>query len=103
MKNIQPISIWDNGTNQEATILNACCVSDNLKSYASFFYTLLGDSMQQIAQGNLSMSNEDYIDWQTNDYAYDWIATKLNLTITGEYVPPVSEPIVEVEPDNNLE
>jgi hypothetical protein len=91
MKTIQPISIWDNGTVQEAIILNAYCINDNLSTSASFYYSLLSDSMQQLAQGNLSMSGEDYIGWQTNDYAYDWVATQLNLTITGDYVPPVVE------------
>jgi hypothetical protein len=105
MKQITPISIWDKGTVQEATILNAYCINDNLSTSASFYYSLLSDSLQQLAQGNLSMSNEDYIDWQTNDYAYDWVATQLNLTITGDYVPPVVEPIAEIttEPNNNLE
>ena len=108
MKTIEPISIWDNGTNQEAIILNAYCINDNLSTSATFYYSLLSDSLQQLAQGNLSMSGEDYIGWQTNDYAYDWVATQLNLTITGDYVPPVVEPIAEVTPepeptDNNLE
>jgi hypothetical protein len=109
MKNITPISIWDNGTNQSASILNAYCINDNLSTSATFYYSLLSDSMQQLAQGNLSMSGDDYIGWQTNDYAYDWVATQLNLTITGDYVPPVVEPIAEVTPepivpiDNNLE
>jgi hypothetical protein len=108
MKNIQPISIWDNGTNQNAEILNAYCINDNLSTSATFYYSLLSDTMQQLAQGNLSMSGDDYIGWQTNDYAYDWVATQLNLTITGDYVPPVVEPIAEVTPepeptDNNLE
>jgi hypothetical protein len=109
MKNITPISIWDNGTNQEASILNAYCINDNLSTSATFYYSLLSDSLQQLAQGNLSMSGEVYDAWQTNDYAYDWVATQLNLTITGDYVPPVVEPIAEVTPepiiptDNNLE
>ena len=108
MKQIQPISIWDNGKNQEACILNAYCINDNLSTSATFYYSLLSESMQQLAQGNLSMSGEDYVAWQTNDYAYDWVATQLNLTITGDYVPPVVEPIAEVTPepeptDNNLE
>jgi hypothetical protein len=89
MKTIQPISIWDNGTVQEATILNAYCINDNLSTSASFYYSLLSDNMQQLAQGNLYMSGEDYIGWQTNDYAYNWVAEQLNLTITGDYVPPV--------------
>ena len=109
MKNITPISIWDNGTNQNAEILNAYCINDNLSTSASFYYSLLSDSLQQLAQGNLSMSGDDYDAWQTNDYAYDWVATQLNLIITGDYVAPVVEPIAEVTPepiiptDNNLE
>jgi hypothetical protein len=95
MKNIEPISIWDNGTNQQASILNAYCINDNLNNSATFYYSILSDSMQQLAQGNLSMSGEDYIAWQTNDYAYNWVASQLNLTITGDYVPPVVEPIAE--------
>jgi hypothetical protein len=108
MKNITPISIWDNGTNQEASILNAYCINDNLSNSATFYYSLLSDTQSQLQQGNLTMTGEDYVGWATNDYAYDWVATQLNLTITGDYVPPVVEPIAEVTPepeptDNNLE
>lgn len=100
MKTIEPISIWDNGTVQEAIILNAYCINDNLSTSASFYYSLLSNSMQQLAQGNLSMSGEVYDAWQTNDYAYNWVASQLNLTITGDYVPPVVPPVVEpiIEP-----
>jgi hypothetical protein len=52
MKEIQPISIWDNGRNQEACILNAYCINDNLSTSATFYYSLLSDSLQQLAQGN---------------------------------------------------
>ena len=37
----------------------------------------------------LTITGEDYLNWDTNDYAYEWIASQLNLTITGEYIPPV--------------
>ena len=30
-------------------------------------------------------------DWVTNDAAYNWAATQLGLTITGEYIAPVTE------------
>jgi hypothetical protein len=96
MKQITPISIWDNGTVQEASVLNAYAINDNLSTSATFYYTLLSESMQQLAQGNLTMSGDDYDAWQTNDYAYDWVAGQLNLTIIGDYVPPVVEPIEEV-------
>jgi hypothetical protein len=41
------------------------------------------------------MGGQDYIAYSTNTYAWDYIATCLNLTIIGDYVPPVIEPIVE--------
>lgn len=95
MKTIESISIWDNGTVQEASVLNAYVINDNLINSAIFYYTLSSEGMQQLAQGNLTMQGQDYDDWQTNDYAYDWIASQLNLTIIGDYVPPVVEPVVE--------
>ena len=103
MKNITPISIWDNGTVQQATILNAYVINDNLINSATFYYTLLSESLQQLAQGNLTMQGQDYDDWQTNDYAYNWVAAQLNLTIVGDYVPPVVEPVAEdteTQPNN---
>lgn len=100
MKQIESISIWDNGTNQSAEILNAYCINDNLSNSATFYYALLSESKAQLAQGNLTMTGEVYDAWETNDYAYNWIAEQLNLIIIGDYVPPVPEPIVEtiVEP-----
>jgi hypothetical protein len=47
-----------------------------------------------VADGNISLTGEDYQEWGTNDtYPYEWAATKLNLTITGDYVPPVIETV----------
>ena len=89
MKTIESVSIWDNGTVQEAKILNAYCINDNLSTSGTFYYSILSDAQQQLAQGNLTMTGEDYQAWQTNEYAYDWVAGQLNLTITGDYVPPV--------------
>lgn len=100
MKNITPISIWDNGTVQQASVLNAYVINDNLINSAIFYYTLSSESLQQLAQGNLTMQGQDYDDWQTNDYAYDWVATQLNLTIVGDYVPPVVEELAQVEPES---
>jgi hypothetical protein len=88
MKTIEPVVFPLNlGT---ATILNAYCVNDNLSTSATFYYALLSDSQSQLSQGNLNMTGEDYAAWQTNQYAYDWIATQIDVTITGEYVPPTT-------------
>jgi hypothetical protein len=51
--------------------------------------------MQQLAQGNLTMSGEDYLAWEADTFAWDYIAEKLNLVITGDYVAPVIEQVVE--------
>jgi hypothetical protein len=86
MKTIQPVVFPLNlGT---ATILNAYCVNDNLSTSATFFYSLLSDSQVQLQQGNLTMTGSDYDNWATNEYAYDWVAQQIDVTITGD-VPPV--------------
>ena len=104
MNTIQPVQSWVNGKAAEATILNVYAIQDDLTTSATFWYGLFDISMQNIANGNLIMSGSDYIAYETNQYAWDWIASSLNLTITGEYVPPapvvestpiVAEPIVE--------
>ena len=103
MKTIEPVQIWVNGTQDEGTILNAYCINDNLSTSATFYYSILSDAQQQLAQGNLNMTGDVYQAWQTNEYAYDWVAEQLNLTITGDYVPPVPpqpEPTPEPEPIN---
>jgi hypothetical protein len=98
MKTIKTVSIWDNGTTQEANILNAYAVNVSLGNSATFYYSLLSESMQQLAQGNLTMTGEDYLSWDVDTFAWDWIAKKLNLVITGDYVAPqpiVEEPVIE--------
>jgi hypothetical protein len=84
MKQIEPVVFPLNlGT---ATILLAYCVNDNLSTSATFYYALLSDTQAQLSQGNLTMEGQDYADWQTNQYAYDYIAKQINVTIVGDYV-----------------
>lgn len=101
MKTIQPVSIWDNGSVKEAKILNAYAVNVTLGTSATFYYSLSAENDDQtigsqVAQGNLTMDGDAYAKWSVDSYAWDWVAEQLNLTITGEYVPPVSpEPTPE--------
>jgi hypothetical protein len=85
MKQIQPVSIWYNGSQIEATQLNTYVVSDNLLNTATFYYALLSADNIQLTQGNLSMTGFDYEAYNTspdaNEYAYNWVATTLKLTI----------------------
>ena len=98
MKTIEPVQVWYNGAETSATVLSAIVQNDNLQSSAMFQYQLMTEvSMpgsdysypMSVVTNSLTISGQDYLDWDTNDYAYNWIAAQLNLTITGEYIPPV--------------
>ena len=94
MKTIESVQIWDNGTVQEAKILNAYAINVTLSTSATFYYQLFAENVDlavgpQLAQGNLSMTGDAYQQWTIDSYAWDWVAEQLNLTITGDYVPPV--------------
>jgi hypothetical protein len=92
MKQIEPIGIWKNGESFEANLLNAYIINDNLESSCTFYYSLCSSGEgtealplvigQTLADGNVTMSGEDYLNWDnSNDQAYSYIAEKLNLTI----------------------
>ena len=97
MKQISPIQSWINGKSVTATIFNMYVIGGVLGSSASFYYSLLDSDLANVAQGNLIMTGEAYAGWGNDDeYAWNWAASKdqLNLTIIGDYVPPVPESIV---------
>jgi hypothetical protein len=92
MKSIQPITIWKNGESQEANLLNAYIVNDNLATACSFYYSLCASGEgteamplvigQTLAEGNVTMDGENYLAWDgDNNYAFTYIAEKLNLTL----------------------
>lgn len=107
MKTIESINVWFNGQQVSANILNANSINDNLQSFANFQYQIMREVhseqdsyvyLEVVAQSVLMMQGEAYENWDTNDYAYEWIAQQLNLTITGEYVPP-APPQLEPTPE----
>jgi hypothetical protein len=92
MKSISPVTIWKNGESQEANLLNAYIINDNLQSSCSFYYSLCASGEgteamplvigQTLAEGNLTMDGENYLNWDgDNNYAFTYIAEKLNLTL----------------------
>ena len=92
MKSIEPVTIWKNGESQEANLLNAYIINDNLQSSFSFYYQLCSSGEgteayplvigQTLAEGNVTMGGEKYLAWDgSNDYAFSYIAEKLNLTL----------------------
>jgi hypothetical protein len=94
MKKIESVTIWKNGESQEANLLNAYIINDNLESSCSFYYSLnaSGEGTEEmplvvgssLAEGNITMSGDEYLAWDgDNDYAFNYIAEKLNLIIVG--------------------
>jgi hypothetical protein len=85
MKQIQPVSIWYNGSNIPATLFLLVCNSDNLSSTANFYFALYSSSEIKLSEGNLLMTGFDYEAYSSspdsNAYAYQWATTQLNLTL----------------------
>jgi hypothetical protein len=92
--NIQPISIWKDGADKNASVFNLISVSDDLNSSAQFYYDLKEAdyvideqtySGELLRSGNLSMNAEEYQAWgaasDINLAAYQWAAAKLNLVL----------------------
>jgi beta-lactamase class D len=93
---IQPVSIWSNGESKVAEYLQVTGINDNYESSATNYWALFtkvvdeeGNDKQgeQVAQGNLTISGQDYINWgdqpamAINEWIYDWSASQLNLVI----------------------
>jgi hypothetical protein len=92
MKQIETIQIWKNGQSQEANLLNAYIINDNLATSCSFYYQLCSSGEpteetplvigQTLADGNVTMDGENYLLWNgDNNDAYSYIAAELNLTL----------------------
>ena len=96
MKQIQPITIWINGEEKIAEYISVTGVYDNNASEAKEFWQLytkivdeqgVAETGEQIAQGNISISGQDYINWgdqpamNVNAWIYDWVAQQINAII----------------------
>jgi hypothetical protein len=80
--NIQPITIWKNGEAKTATQISVVIISDNLNDSATFYYRLLTEEDEQVAEGNVGISGEDYANWFSNEDAYAYVTDKLNLVLS---------------------
>lgn len=85
MKQIQPLTIWKDGSSEDAVYLKLYISYDNLESFCMFQYQLLDINNYPIAEGNRSIDEQEYIDWgssgDSNNEAYQIVAAKLNLTL----------------------
>lgn len=85
MKQIQPIQIWVNGQQVTATLFSLIIINDNLNNSATFYWQLLDSAEVKLQDGNLTMGEPDYDVWGSsadiNLAAYEWAASKLNITL----------------------
>jgi hypothetical protein len=86
MKKIQSVPMWYNGSIHEAVFLLVYCTQDNLSTNAVFSYSLYsakedGSVGNRLIADQLMMEGEEYDLWETNEYAFNWVANKLNLQI----------------------
>jgi hypothetical protein len=96
MKQIEPLTIWTNGTSKVAEYLQVTGINDNYESQATNYWALftkvtdaegIESSGEQVAQGNLTISGESYVEWgdvpamAINTWIYNWVASQLNLVI----------------------
>lgn len=99
-KTIEPISSWQNGEEKIATQFVLTSSYDNLSTAANFQYQLNEliptpdpptpidpkfPMYNQLVSGSLSISGQDYLDWDAatdaNEWIYTWAAAQLKLTI----------------------
>jgi hypothetical protein len=95
MKTINSQPIWIDGISKLATVIFSQVNTDNLKDSATFYFQLyqqIDVNIVPLVNGTINMTGIDYTTYNSssdaNAYAWDWIATTLNVTITGEYIPP---------------
>jgi len=93
MAQIQPVQIWYQGEQHVATIFNLISNYDNLKDTATFQYQLIElitispeqQNSNVLIIGYLTINGADYIQWDAeidaNDWIYQWAADQLNLVL----------------------
>lgn len=85
MIKIKQFKIWINGKLTPVDYLYILINSDNLKDTAVFYYALYneidGEIGNLIANGNLTMTGNDYENFNSNEFAVNWVASQLKITI----------------------
>lgn len=81
-KNITPVSIWTNGQLVNAVKLLARAIDDDLATTMMLYYELKDSNDAVLTVGNLTLMGTDYLNRNSNQYVWDWVATQLSLTYT---------------------
>ena len=79
MRQISPIQIWKDGSTKEATKLECFITKDNLIDSATLSWYILSDNTEELANGVIQISGDDYTQWSDNAYAWNYIANKLGI------------------------
>ena len=87
MRKIEPMPFFDNGIMKNANYFDLQG-DDNMSDSCYFQYRFLNvdENNQQkvLYMSGLYMNGEDYVNYETNDYAYDWAASKLNIIFDNQ-------------------
>ena len=85
MRNIQPLTIWKEGQNVQASILKMQINFDNLETHAILQYELTNNINETLVTGTSTITGTDYDNWSnggnSNDEAYQYVASYLNLIL----------------------
>ena len=87
MVQIQPLSIWKEGTIHIGSFISLLSVYDNLKDRVSFWFEIkeIDDATEAtpaLSNGNIDLVGDEYTSWDgSNNQAYTLIASKLSLTL----------------------
>lgn len=93
MSNIQPVTIWFQGSEHQANVFSLYSTGDNLVDYATFQYQLIEEIVISpdeinsfiLITGQLKINGADYAQWDAeidaNAWIYQWAANQLNLIL----------------------
>lgn len=93
MAQIQPVQVWYQGEERQASIFNLISNYDNLKDTATFQYQLIEivtispeqENSNVININYLTINGADYQQWDAevdaNSWVYQWAANQLNLVL----------------------
>jgi hypothetical protein len=92
MAQIQPLTLWIQGTTKTANVFDLSIVNDDLATRAVLYYRLGSETTTEentltawLQDGNLTIDGQSYQTWDAeplaNEWIYNWAALQLNLTI----------------------
>jgi hypothetical protein len=90
MIKIKQFKIWINGKLTPVDYLYLQCNSDNIKDSASFYYALYNEIDEKvgnkIVEGNLVMTGTDYENFNSNEFAINWVVNQLGVVLIPQTI-----------------